>query len=84
MVVSPADVRMVYRVVFPNQSLPLDSQVLSHFSNWFAISSNQSEHNYISYKSSLANWCPDLSSMVEPGKQHTPLHPLSVNKILEH
>ena len=27
---------------------------------------------------------PDLSSIVEPGRQHTPLHLLSVNKILEH
>ena len=26
---------------------------------------------------------PDLSSMAEPGRQHSPLHLLSVNKILE-
>ena len=55
------------------------------FQYWFAIFlntlSNQSEDNY--FLQIQPNRRPDLSSMVEPGRQHCPLHPLSVNKILE-
>ena len=57
MVVSPADVKITYRALFPNQSLSKDSQVLFHFSSM---------------------QCTGLQY-----QHHSPLHPLSVNKILE-
>ena len=55
MIESPADVKIVYRMGFPNQSLHEDSQVLSHFSRiqcvlvchiFFNTSSKQYEVNY--------------------------------------
>ena len=62
MVVSPADVKIVYRVGFPNQSLTKDSQVLSTFSSMqctglqYSLTVHQiSLKRIISYKSSLTD-----------------------------
>ena len=49
---------------------------------FFNTFSNQSEVNY--FLQIQPNRRPNLSSVVEPGRQHhSSLHPLSVNKILE-
>ena len=90
MIKSPADVKIVYRMGFPishstktpkfSPTFPGCNALVCHI--FFNTLSNQSEVNY--FLQIQPNLRPNLSSVVEPGRQHHfSLHPLSVNKILK-
>ena len=85
MIESPADVKIVYRMGLPktpkfSPAFPGCNALVCHI--FFNTSSSQPEMNY--FLQIQPNRRPDLSSVVEPGRQHhSSLHPLSVNKILE-
>ena len=85
MIESPADVKIVYRMGFPNTpkfspTFPGCNALVCHI--FFNTSSNQPEMNY--FLRIRPNRRPDLSSVVESkGQHHSSPHPLSVNKILE-
>ena len=90
MIESPADVKIVYRMGSQishftktpkfSPTFPGCNALVCHI--FFNTSPNQPEVNY--FLQIQPKRRPNLSSVVEPGRQHhSSLHPLSVNKILE-